>query len=598
MFVDEPWGETVVRNLLKPIVAEISSALDPETLWSMEILRMHRQAKSLLQLEVLLLRDIELFNQGTLDLRLARLYLELGETQILLGKRREGVHQILVSLDEIDRVDRAIGGGSDSRALHEAQVHYLYRWAVLGLLNAGDAFEALETIDRGRGRELARHQRASSVMLPPAVLELDSKIDYLTSQLESSASDDDQRRIRAEIRDLRSAQRLLGPSAPKRSESIIPLKLTFPEIRASLDPGTLLLYYVVGSHETYIFAIRRGGQPSLSIFHFPIESYVLASRAKAFLNGIEESREPKESEANRLYDLLVLPVQSLIESSDRIAISAEGPLLSIPFSALRHDGRYLAEVKPIHRIASVATFKRLKEQRPQKTDSKRWKVVAFADPRYSEAGGSQDGIRDPALTRAVERGLSLAPLPASRVEVESLAESFSSIRAFLGADASESNAREYSASADVLHFACHGLLDSASPYDSALALATPQRAIPGRDNGLLQAWEVGERLSLKAELVTLSACKTALGDAGSGEGLLGMSWAFQAAGARSVVASTWSVSDRETAELMKRFYRHLSEGLPKDEAFRSAQAEMIHSGDSALAAPAAWAGFELFGDWR
>src|SRR4030095_6075081 len=97
------------------------------------------------------------------------------------------------------------------------------------------------------------------------------------------------------------------------------------------------------------------------------------------------------------------------------------------------------------------------------------------------------------------------------------------------------------------------------------------------DNGILQAWEIFESVRLDADLVTLSSCDSALGQEMGGEGLLGLTRAFQYAGARSVLASLWSVSDVSTAELMKRFYGHLRPRRTNDEARRAAQAELIRS---------------------
>ena len=95
----------------------------------------------------------------------------------------------------------------------------------------------------------------------------------------------------------------------------------------------------------------------------------------------------------------------------------------------------------------------------------------------------------------------------------------------------------------------------------------------------------------------------------SGEGLIGLTRAFQYAGARSVVASLWSVTDQVTAELMTRFHRHLAAGLSKDEALRQAQIELIRepvfittaNGQTMTmdaSAPFFWAAFQLFGDWH
>jgi CHAT domain-containing protein len=91
--------------------------------------------------------------------------------------------------------------------------------------------------------------------------------------------------------------------------------------------------------------------------------------------------------------------------------------------------------------------------------------------------------------------------------------------------------------------------------------------------------------------------------------LIGLTRAFQYAGARSVVASSWSVADQVTAELMVRFHRHLAAGLAKDQALRAAQIELIRRPiristadgrtlETDASAPFFWAAFQLFGDWR
>jgi CHAT domain-containing protein len=107
---------------------------------------------------------------------------------------------------------------------------------------------------------------------------------------------------------------------------------------------------------------------------------------------------------------------------------------------------------------------------------------------------------------------------------------------------------------------------------------------------------VFEQVRIDADLVTLSACGTALGKEVSGEGILGLTRAFQYAGARSVLASLWAVNDDGTADLMRRFYGHLKRGRSKDHALRAAQLELIRGG--AFAHPGRWAAFTLIGDWQ
>ncbi len=112
-------------------------------------------------------------------------------------------------------------------------------------------------------------------------------------------------------------------------------------------------------------------------------------------------------------------------------------------------------------------------------------------------------------------------------------------------------------------------------------------------------------MRIDAELVTLSACDTALGKEMGGEGLLGLTRAFHYAGARSVLATLWGVSDASTPRLMERFYTHLKAGKSRDEALRAAQLDFIRGGASSGAAavptsahPFRWAAFQLSGDWR
>src|SRR5260370_16313338 len=84
-------------------------------------------------------------------------------------------------------------------------------------------------------------------------------------------------------------------------------------------------------------------------------------------------------------------------------------------------------------------------------------------------------------------------------------------------------------------------------------------------------------LKLNAELVTVSACSTAVGKLVDGEGMIGLTRAFIYAGADSVVVSLWNVNDAATADLMRGFYENLKRGLPKDEALRQAKLKLLSS---------------------
>jgi len=210
-----------------------------------------------------------------------------------------------------------------------------------------------------------------------------------------------------------------------------------------------------------------------------------------------------------------------------------------------------------------------------------WRQANSPIPRSEKPGG----------------GWTLAPLPSTRKEVEAIASLYPKSHVYLGREATEERAKSLGTDSGLIHFACHGLLDERFPLNSALALTLPEHPAEGQENGLLQAWEIFESMHLDADLVTLSACDTALGKEMGGEGLVGLTRAFQYAGARSVLASLWGVADYSTARFMERFYRYLLDGKPKDEALRAAQIDQIRE-KGGSSHPFFWAAFELNGDWR
>jgi CHAT domain-containing protein len=158
-------------------------------------------------------------------------------------------------------------------------------------------------------------------------------------------------------------------------------------------------------------------------------------------------------------------------------------------------------------------------------------------------------------------GESFAPPPGTRAEVTAIARLFPRAQTLLGPEASEQRLAELAAAGRLracpfLHLATHAVIDSDQPMQSALILA-PARPGEGASDGRLTAGQIMRGWRLDADLVTLSACQTALGQEGGGEGYIGFSQTLFLAGARSVVLSLWEVDDTATALLMTRFYENL-----------------------------------------
>jgi CHAT domain-containing protein len=193
----------------------------------------------------------------------------------------------------------------------------------------------------------------------------------------------------------------------------------------------------------------------------------------------------------------------------------------------------------------------------------------------------------------VDQGFELSPLPFSRKEVKNVVKFFKkeNRQIYLGNQANESLIKSLSLKDfQVIHFACHGLLDEYFPFRSALVLSGGNK--DGED-GFLQVREI-YNLKMNAEMIVLSACQTGRGKLERGEGVLGLPRIFFYTGAQSVLTSLWRIRDKSTSKFMNLFYKFLFQGNSKVEALRMAKLRMMKS---RFSHPYYWAAFVLNGDF-
>nr|MCH9649715.1 CHAT domain-containing protein [Deltaproteobacteria bacterium] len=375
-------------------------------------------------------------------------------------------------------------------------------------------------------------------------------------------------------------------------------------ILSKLDPGTALISFSLGAQESQAFLLQPGAP--LKVFDLAIGEDGLRSQIDGLVATTLEpdSFRPR---AKALYRLLLAPLESSLASAQRLLILPDGPLHRLPWSALiRIQGdeqeQFLVEWKPISTAISATLWAQLKERRSEKKGDLQLAAYGAPQPPPQSVQWTQEEPQEITSRSSLLRGLDLGPLPHSRQEVEGIASLYPGAQSYLGARASEETARRVSPKARTVHFAVHGILDSRFPLNSGLVLTVPESPESSGENGFLQAWEIFEDLRLKADLVVLSACDSGLGEDAGDEGLIGLTRAFQYAGARTVAASLWKVSDQATSKLMTRFHHHLRQGRPMDQALRSAQLELLRSAESAetldTSLPFYWAAFQLYGDWK
>src|SRR5215813_2956694 len=189
---------------------------------------------------------------------------------------------------------------------------------------------------------------------------------------------------------------------------------------------------------------------------------------------------------------------------------------------------------------------RLREGKKDSTSSPT--LLAFGNP----ALGNQTIAR----AKLVLMDEKLDPLPEAERQVNALKQIYGAAKSkvYTGAEAREERAKAEAGAYRILHLATHGILNDSSPMYSHVLLAKTEG--DANEDGLLEAWEI-MKLDLKTDLTVLSACETARGRVGAGEGMIGLSWAIFVAGCPTTVVSQWKVESASTTELMLEFHRQL-----------------------------------------
>jgi tetratricopeptide (TPR) repeat protein/CHAT domain-containing protein len=331
----------------------------------------------------------------------------------------------------------------------------------------------------------------------------------------------------------------------------------------------------------------------------------------AFLGRLGDPPNQRAPSIQDIREMLVKPVFSILPRAGHILVVPEGSLARLPFEVLPDaEGRYQIDS---HSFSYLATCRDLARMAVS-GQSEPSQDVVVADPDFDRSPGPSH--ESGAKTRQFLR------LPGTLQEGKVVA-GLLGVHPWLGADANEKRIRQLS-SPRILHLATHGFFDE-SPREEVPAwngsspalrsAAVAHRAVNPLlrsglafagancgnlkaddagdvNDGLLTAAEVTSMNLVGTELVVLSACDTGLGSIHATEGAMGLRRAFQLAGARSVIASLWKLPDQQTCELMKGFYRRITNGIPRGEALRAAQMEQRRSFPS----PFYWGALVCFGD--
>lgn len=306
-------------------------------------------------------------------------------------------------------------------------------------------------------------------------------------------------------------------------------------------------------------------------------------RARTLIKN-QKNRNLSEAEEllrYELYDLMLGDIDSLLKPE--IHIVGNGMLDDFPFSLLRKDSmtdqpEYLGLEHAISRQFSISTMKLLQELELQPDKDQ---PLAFA-PQF--AG---DEIEDFIALRSA--GFSLPPLKYAEKELDNLRE-LSGGSYYSGRKATKEAFIAEGPNHGIVHLATHAVSNAEDGLASRIYFLDEEGEITS-----LSARDIGEQ-TLNARLVTLSACETGQGSQNIKEGTIGLTRAFIAAGARTVLSSSWAVEDKATAELMESFYAEIAKGVEPHVALREARLAYVKAHPNAN--PADWASFEVYGSTK
>ena len=355
------------------------------------------------------------------------------------------------------------------------------------------------------------------------------------------------------------------------------------------DASSALLEYVVGEDQTYLFVVTKGKPAAnVRVYTLPIKRDELAKQTEAFRQQLAARDLGFRASAARLYELLIKPAEAQLRARTNLVIAPDNILWDLPFQTLiTGANRFMIEDSAIAYAPSLTVLREMTRRRKVE--------AAHATPNTLLALGNpvlgSETIKRAGLTL---RDGKLDPLPEAEQEVKALGRLYgvSRSKVYTGTEAREDRVKGEATGAKILHFATHGTLNNASPMYSHLALAGGD----ANEDGLLEAWELMQ-LNLHADLAVLSACETARGRIGAGEGMIGFSWAMFIAGVPSIVVSQWKVESAGTRDLMVNFHRALlSSKLTKAEALREAALKLMKNPETSH--PFYWGGFVLVGDGR
>ena len=354
--------------------------------------------------------------------------------------------------------------------------------------------------------------------------------------------------------------------------------LTVKEIQKKMPSEVQILQYTVLKDKTLIWLISK---ERFDLVLSTVNSDKLEEKVKEYIKLLKLNDSEKQKELQTLgkdlYEYLINPILSKLDSTKEISIIPNKFLFQMPFASLvLPDENYFLNKFTFFYSPSSNIFIASTDIAQKKSNLVDENILSIGNPTFDRTKFNLDD------------------LPKAEAEVNEISKFYKTYKTpqkLIGREATKEAFQSLYEDANIIHFAGHYVVNNNSPLLSSLILATAGEDI--NESVLTNAELLGKDLS-KTKLVILSACDTGVEGYYSSEGLIGLSRTFLASGVPLVVASQWKVDSDATAELMKSFHRYRKqEKLSTAKALRLAQLEMLK--DKEFQNPYYWAAFTTFG---
>lgn len=366
--------------------------------------------------------------------------------------------------------------------------------------------------------------------------------------------------------------------------------VTVRDIQHHLNDNTTVLEFFTSDHITYAFTISKD-KIAVQELATPNLTTTIEQLRKAITS---QNLAAYKTTAYALYNQLMAPIANTLRQSDtlrgnELIIIPDGPLWHLNFELLLTqkdttnnpaDLSYLLREYAItYANAANLLFAKDKSEQPTR---QRQECLAFSF--------SDSAITTNTMSLAALRNTGI-DLPGTRKEIKAISNIIDG-QYYYGSQAIEANFKKNAGQYAILHLALHGDVDNERPENSRLYFTKSKDTI---EDNLLYSHELFS-LDIPAELTVLSACYTGTGKIAKGEGIMSLGNAFQYAGTKSLLLSSWEVSDQTTPELMQYFYTNLKAGMNKAKALQQAKLHYLATANINRTQPFYWGGFYLVGD--